>query len=220
MANIDYQDPIYDEMFPARKHSRVLWFLLALVVGGFIAVALNQPVQPADALAVSSTSTDVGFVPDSATSTPVEPAPATQTSPTPTQPIVLAAPEAPALDAYDQEVLTQMNDARVAAGLPALVENADLDRVASDKLQDLESTGIFSHIGSTGTMSWHWFAAEGYQYKWAGENLAEDYSNADDAFTAYMNSPEHKANILGVHYLEVGMAHQGRYEVVEFGATH
>ncbi len=41
--------------------------------------------------------------------------------------------------------------------------------------------------------------------RYAGENLARDFSNASDAINAWMNSPTHKENILNPKYREIGV---------------
>lgn len=45
-----------------------------------------------------------------------------------------------------------------------------------------------------------------YQYAYAGENLAKNFTTADAATTAWMASPKHRANILSSHYSDVGYA--------------
>lgn len=202
-----------------KKITIALTVLLAL---GFLAVILHStPKAPQTPVSeVTSTSTPVA---PTASSTPVETPPAHK-APTPPQPIVPKAPAPVApkpLDSFNEAMLADMNAARAAAGLQPLVENSELDSVAEDKLVDEDLHNSFSHIGSDGQMSWHWFTSEGYAYKWAGENLADGYADDEPAtFTAYMNSPEHRANILDANYTEVGLADDATStrSVVEFGS--
>ena len=49
------------------------------------------------------------------------------------------------------------------------------------------------------------FTSFGYKYRYAGENLARDFSNASSAMDAWMNSPTHKENILNPKYKEIGI---------------
>jgi hypothetical protein len=46
----------------------------------------------------------------------------------------------------------------------------------------------------------------GYQYEYAGENLAKNFLFSDGVVTAWMNSPTHRDNILKREYTEVGYA--------------
>jgi hypothetical protein len=45
----------------------------------------------------------------------------------------------------------------------------------------------------------------GYKYRYAGENLARDFSSASSAVDAWMNSPSHRDNILNGNYKDVGI---------------
>ena len=65
----------------------------------------------------------------------------------------------------------------------------------------------------------------GYDFSSAGENLAVNFSDSKDVIDAWMNSPEHRANILSNKFTEIGVATaMGTYEgsqvvfvVQEFG---
>ena len=65
--------------------------------------------------------------------------------------------------------------------------------------------------------------ASGYPYGYWGENVAYGYTTADSVMSAWMNSPGHRANILNVHYrnLGVGCAYSAShvpYWAQDFGA--
>ncbi|MDE2589434.1 MAG: hypothetical protein KGL95_07190 [Patescibacteria group bacterium] len=46
----------------------------------------------------------------------------------------------------------------------------------------------------------------GYDYTYAGENLARGFTSAQDAINAWMASPTHRANVLSRNYQDVGFA--------------
>ena len=47
----------------------------------------------------------------------------------------------------------------------------------------------------------------------AGENLAVNFSDSQDVTNAWMNSPEHRANILNGDFTQIGIATaQGTYK--------
>ena len=48
--------------------------------------------------------------------------------------------------------------------------------------------------------------AVGYNYAWLGENIAFNYPDAPSVVNAWMNSPEHRANILNPNYTDIGVS--------------
>jgi hypothetical protein len=71
----------------------------------------------------------------------------------------------------------------------------------------------FAHTSPAGISPWYWFVNVGYNFTAAGENLAVDFSDSADVTSAWMNSPEHRANILNGGFTEIGMATaQGTFE--------
>jgi hypothetical protein len=98
------------------------------------------------------------------------------------------------------------NEERAKLGLPALTENPVLDRAAYLKAQDMLNSGYFSHFSPAGTSPWYWFKLSGYNYRYAGENLAIGFLDSSEVNEAWIDSPSHKANILNNKYREVGIA--------------
>ena len=103
------------------------------------------------------------------------------------------------------EVIRLTNLQREANGLPALSENSKLDSAALAKGQDMLAKGYWAHFAPDGTSPWSFFLSFGYRYKYAGENLARDFSDPASAVNAWMNSPTHKENILNPNYREIGI---------------
>ncbi|NMB48236.1 hypothetical protein GYA13_02195 [Candidatus Kuenenbacteria bacterium] len=98
------------------------------------------------------------------------------------------------------------NKERAAAGLPVFMHNTALDNSASLKAKDMLANDYFAHDSPAGITPWEWFKQTGYNYTYAGENLAMNFSEAEEAMTAWMNSPTHKANIMNSNYAEIGIA--------------
>ncbi len=98
------------------------------------------------------------------------------------------------------------NEARLSSTLPALKENALLDLAAQQKANDMVRNGYFAHTSPSGVTPWFWFENVGYNFIAAGENLAVDFTDSADVTTAWLNSPEHRANIMQAGYTEIGMA--------------
>ena len=104
------------------------------------------------------------------------------------------------------EVIRLTNEKRAQAGLPALVENGTLSQAAQSKGADMLNRDYWSHIAPDGTQPWTFFTNAGYKYRYAGENLARDFSSAPAAVEAWMASPSHKENIMSAKYKEIGIA--------------
>lgn len=107
------------------------------------------------------------------------------------------------------------NDDRIELALPTLQVNPVLVAAAQAKANDMALKSYFSHTSPEGFDSWHWFKEAGYEYRYAGENLAVDFSDSGDVEKAWMRSPTHRDNIVSPKYTEIGIAvatgtYQGR----------
>ncbi len=98
------------------------------------------------------------------------------------------------------------NDERVKAGLSPLTINNQLTHAAQLKANDMFKNQYFAHISPTGVTPWYWMQQSGYSYQIAGENLAIDFTQAEDVVAAWMASPKHKENILRPEYTQTGVA--------------
>ena len=110
-------------------------------------------------------------------------------------------------------VIDLTNAERVENSLPTLVRNPVLDAAANLKAADMAKRSYFSHDSPTGVTPWHWFAEAGYSYVYAGENLAVYFTDSSAVVDAWMQSPTHRANIVGSQYREIGVGTaKGVYE--------
>ncbi len=98
------------------------------------------------------------------------------------------------------------NRAREANGLQALATSGLLTQSAQGKSNDMLAKNYFAHTSPEGLTPWYWFKEVGYNYIYAGENLAKNYATAESLFDAWMASPTHRANILSVNFREIGIA--------------
>lgn len=103
------------------------------------------------------------------------------------------------------EVIRLTNEKRVQNGLLPLSENSTLSQAALAKGNDMFAKDYWAHFAPDGTSPWSFFSSFGYKYRYAGENLARDFSNASSAVDAWMNSPSHKENMLNPKYKEIGI---------------
>lgn len=102
------------------------------------------------------------------------------------------------------------NRDRAAAGLPPLAESATLDAIASTRAQQMVTDGL-THVrpGRNVMAATELLHQNAVPYIWDGENIywsgGPPFDSAvSDAEAWWMNSPEHRDNILGSHYRQVG----------------
>lgn len=102
-------------------------------------------------------------------------------------------------------LIKETNGNRLADNLSALEVNPLLTGAAQTKAEDMASKGYFAHISPEGVTPWYWIDRVGYKYSYAGENLAINFLDSKDAVDAWMNSADHRANILNNHFTEIGI---------------
>lgn len=107
-----------------------------------------------------------------------------------------------------QDLLTLTNLKRQENGLPPLVMNDELTQAAAGKAEDMFTKDYWAHVSPDGTTPWVFIKNAGYNYLYAGENLARGYTTAGSVVDAWMASPEHRANMLSPNYHDIGFAIQ------------
>ena len=98
------------------------------------------------------------------------------------------------------------NEARQEQGLAPLKHNKLLNLSAQKKAEDMIKLDYFAHTSPENVKPWHWFKLAGYNYTYAGENLAINFVEAEDAIEAWMDSPTHRDNITSENYNDIGVA--------------
>jgi len=99
-----------------------------------------------------------------------------------------------------------VNQTRQSVGLSMLSENQKLNQAAQLKAENMTQNNYFAHTSPSGISPWFWFSKAGYNYKYAGENLAIGFFESNEVYQAWLNSPSHKVNILNPNYTEFGTA--------------
>ncbi len=98
------------------------------------------------------------------------------------------------------------NESRLAYNQMPLIRSEKLDQAAELKGRDMADKQYFSHNSPEGVTPWHWIESVGYNFLYAGENLAIDFTDATDVEKAWLASPAHRANIMSVDFREIGIA--------------
>lgn len=128
-------------------------------------------------------------------------------APSPLQQVSKASPKK-ANTLTDAGVIAQTNSQRADnGGLPPLLENPTLDAIATLRIDDMFQQQYFAHVGPQQESAVTVASSVGYAYLSLGENLAlGNYAGDAGVVTAWMNSPGHRANILNIHYTQIGVA--------------
>jgi len=98
------------------------------------------------------------------------------------------------------------NEKRKDAGLKPLKLNQELSHAAQAKVSYMFEKNFWAHVAPDGTTPWYFIKNAGYEYNYAGENLARGFDNAEDVTDAWMESPTHRENLLSPNYDDVGFA--------------
>ena len=106
----------------------------------------------------------------------------------------------------NERLLEATNHQRQARGFPLLVESERLSAAAELKARDMLAKQYWSHVSPAGVTPWQWVEAAGYEFSYAGENLGKGFHSPGGVVQAWMDSPEHRANLLGERYRDVGFA--------------
>lgn len=104
------------------------------------------------------------------------------------------------------DLLVITNQKRQENGLPPLSMNSSLAQAAQRKADDMFAKNYWAHIAPDGTTPWYFIKSSGYEYVYAGENLARGYTTSSDVINAWMASPSHRENMLSPNYKEIGFA--------------
>jgi hypothetical protein len=101
-------------------------------------------------------------------------------------------------------LLSGTNAQRSGQQETSLTLNSQLTAAAQAKANDMAARDYWSHVTPDGQQPWSFIDATGYKYQAAGENLAYGFGTSSEVIEAWMNSPEHRANILNANYRDVG----------------
>ena len=116
------------------------------------------------------------------------------------------------LTSLDRGVLQQLNVIRSLHGLTPVKLDASLSASAAQHSVEMGEKGYFEHNSADGTLFWkriqRYYPATSYGYWSVGENLlwSSPTVDAPQAMQMWMNSPEHRANILNPRWRQIGIS--------------
>lgn len=103
-------------------------------------------------------------------------------------------------------VVSEMNIRRAAAGLPALRHDDRLLRAADSRMRDMENLAYWGHTAPDGRSPFEMIRPQGYDYRYAGENLAAGFETAELLVQSWMESKGHRDNIMSPVYQDCGVS--------------
>ncbi|HLZ10455.1 MAG TPA: CAP domain-containing protein, partial [Chloroflexota bacterium] len=124
------------------------------------------------------------------------------------------------------DVVDQINAIRAQYSLKPLAVQFQLSKSAQPYAQAMATGRFFSHLGLDGSTMVSRDEAAGYiNWSYLEENLAAGQPTANDAVSAWMASPDHRANILSPYVSDIGIGYvylagspYGYYWVADFGS--
>lgn len=111
-----------------------------------------------------------------------------------------------ASDIYVDELIKYTNQRRAEIGLAPLKINSTLSKAAEAKARDMFQKNYWAHVAPDGTQPWDFIISAGYDYSYAGENLAKNFNSSKQVVDAWYESISHRENLLGSNYEDVGFA--------------
>ncbi|MCW2978189.1 MAG: SCP-like extracellular [Actinomycetia bacterium] len=116
------------------------------------------------------------------------------------------------LSGLEQGVLASINAFRTANKLSPLILSASLTTAAREHSQQMAEQGYFQHESADGSAFWkrlqRFYPSSPWRYWSVGENLlwSSPDVDANGALQMWLNSPEHKANLLTARWREIGVS--------------
>ena len=104
------------------------------------------------------------------------------------------------------DLLKYTNAKRSNAEVNELVINPKLTVAAQNKAEYMFKHNYWAHIAPDGTDPWSFIMGQEYDYLYAGENLAKNFSGSKEVVEAWYKSPSHRENLLSAKYNDVGFA--------------
>lgn len=121
-------------------------------------------------------------------------------------PIVMPGVLGYASDINTADLLVDTNRVRTEHNLAPLKLNDTLSKAAQKKAEHMFQEDYWAHVSPAGVKPWDFILGQGYDYIYAGENLAKNFDQSDQVVDAWYKSPSHRENLLSDNYDEIGFA--------------
>ncbi len=105
----------------------------------------------------------------------------------------------------EKEILKLVNEIRQVNGLPVFAWDDGLASAARAHSRDMAENNFFDHMSSAGKSPFDRMVSAGIMYRFAAENIAMGYLEPEQVVDGWMNSEEHRANILNGNLFKMGV---------------
>lgn len=107
---------------------------------------------------------------------------------------------------YQRHILSLTNRLRARAGARPVRLHAGLSDVARRHNRDVARMGELSHVSSDGRTLTERLLEQGYDFRYASENLARGQRDCNWVMNSWMKSPGHRRNVLNDRVVEMGLS--------------
>ncbi|WP_305788907.1 CAP domain-containing protein [Symbioplanes lichenis] len=104
-----------------------------------------------------------------------------------------------------RQALELVNQNRRDGGCGGVSADRRLIRAANEHAADMARRGYFAHESPNGDMAGERVEGAGYRWKRYGENIARGQDSVYEVVKGWMNSPEHRENIMDCKLQQVGL---------------
>ena len=108
------------------------------------------------------------------------------------------------LESMRERMLSRVNRERASRGLPPLRRHPGLDAAAQAHADDMLTRRYYAHDTPEGRTALDREKANGYQARYAGENIARGQYSIDEVMDGWMQSKAHREHLLSPTFADVG----------------
>jgi uncharacterized protein YkwD len=109
------------------------------------------------------------------------------------------------------KIYALVSELRAGRDKPELTPQEKLKISSQVKASDMAQNEYFSHTGPDGRDLKYFLKQAGYEYRFAGENLAMGFSDAESVVNAWIKSPLHYQNLIDADFSETGIGLDSGY---------
>ncbi|GGJ81716.1 hypothetical protein GCM10007063_00170 [Lentibacillus kapialis] len=111
------------------------------------------------------------------------------------------------INEFASKVISLTNRKRSQEGLPTLKVSKSLSGVAREKSEDMQEKNYFSHTSPTYGSPFNMMRQFNVTFETAGENIARGQQSPEQVVDSWMNSKEHRKNILDESFTHIGVGY-------------
>lgn len=111
------------------------------------------------------------------------------------------------IHSFELKVVELVNLERAKHNLKPLFIHPGINKLAREKSEDMRDKNYFDHKSPTFGRPCDHMEMKGFPYLHCGENIAAGYETPKSVVDAWMNSADHRVNILNPDYTYIGVGY-------------